>query len=139
MDPTLNGEDHMVWGDTKNPKCYAPDLVALRGRPLDDMFSNLFNDKVVEKWHKWIGHRFKKPHPRHGLQIYNDNQNLKITHLMTSIVAGFLPILSIIILYSVKPMRVRLAIVAAFNILFTSCLVGLTTSKKGEIFAATAA
>jgi len=139
MEPSISGPDSTVWGSVAESNQHAADLIALSGRHKEDIFSKWVTDKLFVPFDKHIGKWVKKPDPRYNTRVYNDNFFLQITHLITSLIACSLPVTSIVILYFVTSMRARLAIVAGFNLLFTTCLFCLTTAKRNDIFAATAA
>lgn len=80
-----------------------------------------------------------KPSPIHGVIGYEDSTIYYITYWITSILASLIPIASIVLLYCVNSMRARLGIIAAFNVLVSICLMGLTNAKRVEVFAITAA
>jgi hypothetical protein len=80
-----------------------------------------------------------KPSRIHGVVAYKDNTIYKITYWITNIVASLIPIASIAVLYRVQAMSARLAIIAAFNVLVSVCLMGFANAKRAEVFAVTAA
>ncbi|KAF1967562.1 hypothetical protein BU23DRAFT_542456 [Bimuria novae-zelandiae CBS 107.79] len=135
----LSGADAEIWGCPSRRTNYSPDLITLCPRPKEDPFSNW----AVEKTIVWLLRcgcaRFMKPSPLHGVIGYEDTKVLKITYWMTSIVASLIPISSIVILYTVHSMPARLGIIAGFNVLISICLSGLTSAKRAEVFAVTAA
>lgn len=134
----LDGVDAEIWGTIKNPKGYEPDVVALFPRPKEDMFSNLIMGKCMEKWFKWGLDRFRKP-SINGLIEYEETTLLRLTSLFSTALASLLPIVSIVVLYSVHSMKARLGVIAAFNVLISLCLAIFTTAKRTDIFAVAAA
>jgi len=59
--------------------------------------------------------------------------------MIGTIISALLPILSVVVLYCVKNMWVRLALVAVFTVLFSLVLSLIAPAKRIEVFAATAA
>ncbi|KAJ9665654.1 hypothetical protein H2201_004138 [Coniosporium apollinis] len=135
----LIGDDATVWGSTTNPKCHPPDLTALRARHDEDIFSKWVTEKAIMQFFRCKGHRFKKPSPVYGMVCYKDSTLLRLTYMITSLLASLLPIASITVLYYVESMRARLAVIAAFNLVICSCLTAFTTAKRTDVFAVAAA
>jgi hypothetical protein len=59
--------------------------------------------------------------------------------MIGTIISALLPILSVVVLYCVKNMWVRLGLVAMFTVLFSLVLSLIAPAKRIEVFAATAA
>ncbi|CAI6333416.1 unnamed protein product [Periconia digitata] len=136
---TLCGPDATIWGSSLGKTNYSPDLITLCPRRKEDPFSNFAADKTIHFLFKCGLHRFMKPSPIHGVVGYEDTLIFKITYWITSIVASMIPILSIVVLYTVHSLKARLGIIAGFNVLLSICLIGFTNAKRSEIFAVTAA
>ena len=135
----LLGSDAKFYGSMLDRKSYAPDLKTLYPRLKEDPFSmlvarNALASLILCGFSRWI-----KPSRRNGAVGYQDSTIFKITYWLTSIFASLLLASSIIILYFVRPMPARLAIIAVFNLLLSVCLSGLTNAKRSEIFAVTTA
>jgi hypothetical protein len=129
----LIGKDAEVWGSYSERHSHSADLVTLKPRVKQDTFS---------VWAAETGTRFArymKPSPVHGVVGFEDTVVYRITYWITSILASLILILSIVVLYLVHSMPVRLGTIAAFNILVSICLMGLTNAKRTEVFAITAA
>jgi hypothetical protein len=136
----LNGPDAEIWGSShpiKTPP--APDLVALQPRQMEDPFSQWVADRGMELFFRWRCHRWRKPSPDLGLVGYTDVKLLRITYFIISVLAPLLPISSIVILYYVKSMGARLAVIGGFNVAFSLALFVFTNSRRSEVFAAVAA
>jgi hypothetical protein len=129
----LLGDDAAVWGSMSQRNSYKPDLVALKPRVKKDTFSVW----AAENGTRFA--RFMKPSPVHGVGGYEDTIIFRITYWITSILASLILIASIVVLYFVHSMPARLGTIAAFNILVSVCLMGLTNAKRTEVFAITAA
>ncbi len=135
----LRGADQNIWGSTLNSEGHAPDLVSLRGRHSEGAFSKWVTEKLTIKLFQCFGYRFKKIHPRYGMVVCEDDTVLAATRLISSILASLLPVASIVALYTAQSMAARLAIIAAFSLVFSVLLSMVTAAKVSEIFAATAA
>lgn len=133
------GPDSGVWGTISNPKNHSPDLITLCPRRKEDPFSGWVVEKAIVNLFRCGCYRFMKPSKVHGVIGYEDTKILRITHWITSIVASLIPILSIVILYIVHSMSARLGIIASFSVLASVCLNTLTSAKRSDIFAITAA
>ncbi|MCJ1246684.1 hypothetical protein MMC30_003893 [Trapelia coarctata] len=133
----LLGQDSETW-----EKPDVEDLVALRPRQADGLFSSWVTDSVVHIYHRILGRHFRKP----GCAEYSDNTVyysqegiLRVASLVTMCVSSLLPIAAISALYSVRSMVIRLAMVAVFTVIFTLCLGILTKARSVDIFTATTA
>ena len=135
----LIGDDAGTWGSVQNPKGYSPDLVALRPRQNGDTFSKWVAENAVVNLFRCGCARLKKVSRVHGVVGLEDSTVFRLTSWVTSIVASLIPIASIIVLYSVSSMKARLGIIAAFNLLISTCLSTFTNAKRSEVFAVTAA
>ncbi|KAF2261205.1 hypothetical protein CC78DRAFT_546846 [Lojkania enalia] len=134
----LIGNDSGFWGSILDPKSYAPDLVALKPRQRQDLFSEWISRNALAILLRCGCKRWMKS-SRHGLIGYQDRTILKITYGITNILASLIPVASMALLYTVRHITVKLSIIAAFNVLLSICLGGLTNAKRSEIFAVTAA
>ena len=135
----LIGDDKDCWGSVKDPEKHTKDLIVLRPRQNLDPFSEWFTGSFIRSFHKRIGHRWMTADSIYGIQGYRDSGLLRVTRLLTTVVASVLPVVAIVVLYNVTSMAARLAIVAAFTITLSICLFGFTGARGGDIFAATAA
>lgn len=59
--------------------------------------------------------------------------------MVASVLASALPVLSIVILYWVRSTKVRLGLIAVFNIVLSFVLAWFTSAKRAEVFAVSAA
>jgi hypothetical protein len=135
----LSGNDAEVWGSMEDRKSYQPDLVALCPRATKDPFSRWAAESTILNLFRCGCARFMKPSRVHGVVGYEDSTIYRITYWITSILASLIPIVSISVLYCVHSMPARLAIIAAFNVLVSVCLMGFANAKRAEVFAVTAA
>lgn len=135
----LTGRDSDIWGSTADKKGHADDLIALLSRHDEDFFSRFMTEKASSKMLKVRSFlKYRGSGKGRGLESLEDDTMLRWTRHGTSILASVLPILSIIILYYVHSLEVRLGIIAAFNIVLSLCLTVFTTAKRTEIFAVAA-
>ncbi|KUJ12860.1 uncharacterized protein LY89DRAFT_755993 [Mollisia scopiformis] len=134
----LLGNDSTIWTDS----ALRPDLVTLKSRTNDDLFYRWISEKIIKRFHRLLGHRFKKSRSEEqlsGTVIYGDSSVRRLTKSIATILACMLPILSTVILYLVQNMSKRLGIVTVFTAIFSISLVTLTNAEMADIFAATAA
>lgn len=119
----------------------ASDLVTLSREAVErDFFSQWISDELLGRFHKLIGHRFKKPFDAEsGLYHYRKGNVRAISHLVGILLASLIPAASIFTLYFVPHMTDRLGVILAYSALFSICLGLFTTARRVEIFAATAA
>jgi len=131
----LVGRDSGLW-ESSNPS----DLIALKVRRAEDPLGTLFLSRAYLWWHSCIGHRMKKPFDEEAQYFeYSDRKILRVANIFGSIISSGLLVGSILALYFVDNMLVRLGIVAAFTQVFSMVLILVTSARKVEIFAATAA
>jgi hypothetical protein len=131
----LIGQDSTLW-ETSEPA----DLIALQARRAEDPLGTLFLSRVFVWWHHCIGHRIKKPADEEAQYFeYEDKYVLRVANIFGSIISSALLVGSIIALYFVENMLIRLGIVAAFTQVFSLVLILATSARKIEVFAATAA
>ena len=135
----LAGIDCKIWGSVHEPKGHEPDLVALLPRKATDMFTKLLNEKGTQIFYKYGMDRLMKPSPIHGLIGIKESTLSRITYLTTTTLASLLPIISIIVLYLVDSIKLRLGLIAIFTILLSFCLAFFTSANRAAIFSLTAA
>lgn len=131
----LIGQDSTLW-ETSSPS----DPIAVRARRVEDPLGTLFLSRIFLWWHNCIGHRIKKPVGEEARYFeYEDKHVLRIANVIASIISSALLVGSIMALYFVDDMLVRLGIVAAFTQVFSLVLILATSARKIEVFGATAA
>ena len=135
----LIGDDAMTWGSMTNPNGHARDLISLRPRRLDDSFSHWLASSVITSLFRCGCTRFKKPSKTHGVVGIQDSTIIRIASWVTSVLASVIPIVSIAVLYNVNSMKVRIGMVAVFNLVISLCMTVFTDAKRSEIFAVGAA
>ncbi|KAI9880356.1 MAG: hypothetical protein M1830_003967 [Pleopsidium flavum] len=133
----LSGREQQVWD-----QAYEADLISLRkSHPEKDVLSRWLTGTFVGCFHRSLGHHFKRPIPHDvesGIANY-DNTLLAVADLVGTVISSLLPISSIMVLYFVKNMLMRLTVVAGFTALFSITLAIVTKARRIEVFAATAA
>ena len=116
------------------------DLIALSKRTTDtDIFTNWVTDTLVPKFHKRIGHRFKKADETTMLVEYTDSKLNDAAQVVSMVISSLFAPASIFALYYVHPTPIRLGLIMVFSAVFTACLAIFTSAKRVEIFAATVA
>ncbi|GME63323.1 hypothetical protein GTA08_BOTSDO09333 [Neofusicoccum parvum] len=144
MDEFLTGKDADVWGSVDAPDDRAPDLLSLLPRHKEDFFSRWVMESAIEKLLEL--NQGRKPASavpstarRNNLVGFKDDTVLRWTFILASMLASALPILSIAILYCVKSLKVRLGLIAVFNLLLSFSLAAFTSAKRTDVFAVSAA
>ena len=69
----------------------------------------------------------------------NDSYILRLTSFLATALACLLPVASIVVLYYVEAMKVKLGLVACFTFALAMALAVFTTVRRSEVFATTAA
>jgi hypothetical protein len=74
-----------------------------------------------------------------SLYHYSDEHVYRVIDVIGTVVASVTPVISIVVLYVVNSMRIRLGLVCIFTLIFSFVLALATKARRVEIFAATAA
>lgn len=136
----LAGPDRLVWGDPYATVGRLPDLFVLRPRPTEDPFTMWMAEQVLRWLYQQLWCRVVRLRGKEATEIsFEDATLLRATSLIATVVASVVPVGSIVVLYHVGDLKVRLGLIATFTFMFALCLVGFTTAKRTDIFAATAA
>jgi hypothetical protein len=94
-------------------------------------------------FHDLVGRWYKSPSGTEGSDppiVHYDDAHLQLpASLLSTFLASLLPVLSIVALYLVESMPKRLTIAAVFTSTFSVALALVTTARRVENFAATAA
>ncbi|KAE8448984.1 hypothetical protein EG329_008572 [Mollisiaceae sp. DMI_Dod_QoI] len=133
----LLGMDRDAW-DVKNDS----DLIAIKPRAAPDMFSKWFTEYLVPRYHHVLGQKFKKSLPEHvgaGIYHYKESTLESVLSILATVVASLLPICSVVALYIIQSNGVRLGMIAIFSACFSFALSIMTSARRIEVFAATAA
>ncbi|PLB35139.1 uncharacterized protein BDW47DRAFT_111024 [Aspergillus candidus] len=117
------------------------DLVAILARQDGtDHFTRWIYRKALPWFHERWGYRFKKtPDPEIGAYLYRDESIKSFTNALSIFISGLLPASSIIVLFFVKSVPLRLAIIFIYNITFAMVLGFMVKARRSEMFAASTA
>jgi len=74
-----------------------------------------------------------------GIYNYREPLLIKIIDVLVTVVASLLPLLSTIVLYILPSDVLRLAVMVVFSAMFALALTFMTSARRIEVFAATAA
>ena len=86
-----------------------------------------------------VGQRRKRPDEEKGILVYSDTNINRVNKLVSTTIASILPIVAIIVLYTVKTTWQRIYVMIGFTAGFALALASVTSARKLEIFASTAA
>lgn len=143
----LEGDDASIWAHSSNPddpkdgegsegvSQYIEDMIAISGASNDiDRTTNWLAQKFIPNYHAKIASRFRK-----NMHTYQEGPLYKFTAVVATTLSSLLPVVSIVVLYLVHSMPARLGIIAGFTAAFSFVLTAITSAKRVENFAATAA
>ncbi|KAH7396092.1 hypothetical protein BKA66DRAFT_454464 [Pyrenochaeta sp. MPI-SDFR-AT-0127] len=126
------GTNTIVGGSARHMLDDAKDLAALRP-PLDtDPLSRLLRDH-------WPFRGTPYPDPRDTTQHFLESHVKWIVIAITTVVAAILLVGAIVGLYFLKQPEAKLGMIASLTTLFAASVGGLTSAKRQEVFAASAA
>ncbi|KAL4791897.1 hypothetical protein BDV19DRAFT_284922 [Aspergillus venezuelensis] len=118
----------------------AEDLVTLSARYENvDPFTKWWIQTVIPAYHERIGYRYSDPDIEMGTVYYDDEKIKRWTRIVSTIVSSVIPATSMIALYLVKNMIIRLVLIIIYNIAFSVILGFLTKARRVEVFAASTA
>ncbi|KAI1864442.1 uncharacterized protein JN550_008999 [Neoarthrinium moseri] len=127
-------------------ECYTDkhdaDLVALRSRPAQDIFSRWFTYCVIPWWHHFVGEKFKAPIEDgldEGVYRYENSLLAATVRVITTVLASLFPVCSVTALYFIESNFIRLASVIVASAFFALALALMTNARMIEVFAATSA
>ncbi|KAI0380112.1 hypothetical protein F5Y04DRAFT_282241 [Hypomontagnella monticulosa] len=133
----IRGLDFKAW--EQRPE---DDLIAVKPRIPPDPLSKWITNYVFPLYHRLFGVRFKVADSNEvgdGLYTYEESLLSSVISIITIVAASVLPLLSIVVLYVVETEPIRLGILIIFSSCFALALALMTSARKVEIFAATAA
>ncbi|KAL4908385.1 hypothetical protein BDW74DRAFT_100270 [Aspergillus multicolor] len=125
----------------------ARDLVTLSGRynNVDSLTRWVFR-AFVPFWHKhvlgfyyWLVGSKKKGDIEMGTVYYNDEKIVRFTRVTSTITSSVIPATSMLALYLIKDMILRLIIIIVYNIGFSIIIGLLAKARRVEVFAASTA
>ena len=134
----LRGREDSIW------KGHAPqEMVTLAQRQMEqDPFSNWLSTRLVDIYDKIWGNRRKTPiteDPDSGIVEYEDTRLTAISNAVGVIFASLVPTISVLVLYFIQNMLVRIGLLVVFTAVFAAALAVFTKARKIEIFSAIAA
>jgi len=118
------------------------DLITVGETVYSDTFSRWVSESLIPTYHSVFGKHFKDPvswDQASGLSWYSDTRIKMAVDIFATVVSSLFPVVSIVALYCVHRMSVRLGIIAAFTAFFSLCLALMTRASRVEIFASTTA
>ncbi|MCJ1370041.1 hypothetical protein MMC20_001253, partial [Loxospora ochrophaea] len=74
-----------------------------------------------------------------GVWHYEDAPFIAVANIVSTVLSSLLPILSILVLDSVRDPRAKLWAIAVFTTLFSLMLATVTNAKRTDVFATTTA
>ena len=135
----LDGCDDSTWGAVKYPDNHALDLITIKALSKHDTFSNWFLTKGMDYICDHIRPLRKRFSKHSGDLTFKYNTLLKITHFISCTVAALPPVLTVVVLSYVSSFRLKLGLLAVFNLLLALCLSGFADASRAEVFAVMAA
>lgn len=134
MKSSLIGLDWNTWGTFLNPQDYKPDIVCLRQRKTEDVFSNfvLQNSETIFK----LFGRFMKPSRFLGKVSIRDDSIFRVTFWVTSMLAATMPVASVAVLpkLALASWGAKIGTMTGFNAVTALLLNCLTDAKRAELF-----
>ncbi|KAE9367093.1 hypothetical protein N431DRAFT_418207 [Stipitochalara longipes BDJ] len=102
----------------------------------------LYHSLIVDPLHRLLGKWVKKPESfdlESNIFFYRDSYFHLIANILGTLIASLILIGSIVVLYFITDMPIRLVVVGVFTAIFSIALSLVTSGTRVEIFAATAA
>ena len=115
---------------------YSQDTISLTASPNRDTFSRFL---AVRFGWIFLSSKEKQEALRTGLAVFSDDRVHKTTRVVTVVLASILPVLSIVILYYVRPTNIRIGLIIVFSTLFSAVVALVSDARNVEVMAATAA
>ncbi|KAM7214997.1 hypothetical protein V8F06_009599 [Rhypophila decipiens] len=141
----LLGPDSDVWEKQFDDT----ELVCLLPRSNDNIFARFISNRFIRWYHHLIGHLFKTPTKvsdnEHATRIYDNTVHYsqtsltQLSNILGTVFASLLLVGSIVILYFIQRMELRLLMIAIFSVVFSLGLCLFTNGRMVEIFSASAA
>ncbi|PQE24140.1 ATP synthase subunit gamma protein [Rutstroemia sp. NJR-2017a BVV2] len=132
-DCALEGLDRNVWKEKEDLVVIKPDGIAV------DSFTRVLRKPLTAFWHKLRTRRCHRQADEESMiYAYDEKIVIRVADMIGTAIASLLPVLAVVVLYSVREMLARLGIIALFTVLFALALMITTKAKRVEIFAATA-
>ncbi len=132
----LKGREGDPWEDETRG-----DTVSLLSSAHSDTFAQQLWNHFLPRYHSWIGWR-TKPHIDEELGKVWEYRKESFTlagNILCVVLSFAIPTGSIFTLYYVQSMLARLLVMAGFILVFACAMMFVVGSRRGEVFAATAA
>jgi phosphoribosylpyrophosphate synthetase len=132
-DCALEGLDKHVWKEGKDLLVIKPDGIAA------DSFTRVLRKPLIALWHKMRTRYHRRQADEESMiYAYDEKIVIRVADMIGTAIASLLPVLAVVVLYSVREMLARLGMIALFTVMFALALMVTTKAKRVEIFAATA-
>jgi len=130
------GPDHTIWKETP-PR----DLLSFQNPTNSDPFSRWAITSFIPTYHRLLGHHFRDPDPESQTEYieYNSTKIARVASFISTILAAVMLIAPVAVLWKISSAKARLGTMAGFTVVFSLLVAGLTSAKRSDIFAATAA
>ena len=132
----LRGRERQTWSG-RAPQ----EMITLAQRQMEpDPFSNWLSTGLVDIYDKVWGHRRKEPIAGNpDIVQYDDTRLTTISKAVSVVFASLVPTVSVLVLYFIENMLVRIGLLVVFTAVFSAALALFTKARKIEIFSAIAA
>lgn len=100
-----------------------------------DSFTSFLNGVLLDIYHRVWGHR-KQNRPEY--REYNDKKIAGTSTVIVTVLASAMPAVTVLVLYFVRRLLVRIGLMIVFTTLFSLALAIFSTADKATIFTATA-
>jgi hypothetical protein len=132
----LRGLESFVWEKENHT-----DLIALRPRSESDKkFAKIATDFLISQFAPILGRRnLGGDRTVPGLVDYTANGLNVFMQVVTAVISSTLLMISVVVLYFVRPAGIRLGIIGAFTMVFSLGLALFARADRNEIFGAAAA
>ncbi|GIZ41325.1 hypothetical protein CKM354_000463200 [Cercospora kikuchii] len=112
------------------------DFMLLSSRQVQiDPFTSLLKGILLDIYHRVWGHR---KHDQTDYREYGEKKLARVSTVIVTVLASALPAMTVLVLYFVKRLLVRIGLIIVFTSLFSLALAIFTTADKVNIFTATA-
>ena len=133
----LCGYDCFTYGSKKQLDKFAPDLISITPNLHRDPFSTWFVHKAMNLYMKTWCHRRRKPDKITGEIVYKQKSLLRITRLITCVVAAIPGMIVTAILSYVSSLKLKLIIMVTVNFLLAVCISAFTRATRVDVFVIT--
>ncbi|KIW90084.1 uncharacterized protein Z519_09515 [Cladophialophora bantiana CBS 173.52] len=130
-------DDRHAWSEA-----HEDDLITTADPSQMDATSTWISEKLLPNYHWWIGKHYKAPidaEPLTGIANYLNKGIINAVDILATNVSCLFSILSIVALYFIQSIALRIGMTAIFTAVFCLCLAAMTEARRFEIFAATSA